>query len=121
MSDMSHALDLMQSDCLDILSAGRTVTIRTRVPGAFAPGTGKRTDTELDTASVPVIVGPDSQRWLGQTMRTVRVYQVAAAAPYVTLNLQSAMVIDGTEELDVIEYPLSADGRFLNLLCGKVK
>lgn len=114
----SDELNLMASDCLEILGT-RSITIRTRVPATFVPGTGKRPDAETNTV-VTAIRGPDQPRWLGQSMRMTRVYQVAVAG-FEALNMQSAMVIDGTEELDVIEYPLSADGRFLNVLCGKTK
>lgn len=110
-------LNLMASECLETLSAGRTIVVRTRVLGAMDAGTGKRTDTETNT-TVTAIRGPDENRWLGGSMRIGRVYQIAVAS-FEALNLQSAMVIDGTDELEVAEFRLMADKRMYLLMCLK--
>lgn len=107
---------MLRSDSLEQLADGLTVTLRTYAAGEFNPETGKTTAAHTDTA-LAAIRGMDEPRWLNGAMRITRVYQVTS----VGVNpeaLRAADLIDGTEQLQVLEYRLIAGGRMYQINCG---
>jgi len=111
----SEELDLMRDDCLDQLSAGRTVTLRKRVPAAFTAATGKRAGSSADS-TITAIRGEDiviaKNHWQ-------RVYMVDAALKLTNDDAHMYVIVDETLIWNCSMVRRGGDGRMLSVLCER--
>lgn len=109
-------LNLMRDDCLEQLSAGRTVTLTKRVDGAFNAAAGQNAHTSQVTSTITAIRGGDQSRRQGASTIWTRVYMIDEATKLDADNAQKYTITDETLVWRVIEIRRDADGRLLSLL-----
>lgn len=107
----------MRDDVIEQLGDNCTVTVRVLTQGVMDPSTGKVSVTQTDSAFA-AIRGPDEINWVSGSARRTRVYTIALANPE-TVNWQSARLLDGAEEMEIIEFRALAGRRLVQILAGK--
>jgi hypothetical protein len=115
MTQFANELDLMRDECIEVLSAGRAVTLKKRSKGTFDTVKGKYANTST-SVTITAIRGEDTNLSQGTSQRWQRVYMVDAATKLEADNAHMYTIVDGSMVWRVLSIRRSGDGRMMQVL-----